>query len=110
MNASGEISNKTKKIKPPGRVLRVENDFVCNTGMLFLTDDSVSSMGYRKIDSHSIYTFPHEPNKDAVIKLYNFKQGTFYKLLDSNTSDCVAYDSFFKIARANRAVFEKHKD
>ena len=49
MNASGEISRFNKKIKPPGRVLKVENDFVCNTGMLFLTDDSVSSMGYRKI-------------------------------------------------------------
>ena len=87
--------------------MRVANDLICNTGMLFLTDESASSMGYRNISNNRVYTFPHEPNKDAVVTLHVFKQGTFYKLLDSTNSDCVAYDSYFTVARANKAIFEK---
>ena len=110
-------SGKIKQIqnKPSiGRIIRFINDDAYNQGMLLLTDESVASMEYKDVGGSQLYMFPYNESSDPNMKitLSVLKQGKTYPLIDSkvpNWGECVSFDSYFKVLRANKAIFEKDK-
>lgn len=47
---------------------------------------------------------------DSKVTLHCLKQGQVYDLLTSEQSPCLAFDSYFRVLQANKAVFMKEKD
>lgn len=79
-----------------------------------MTDESVASMEYKEIGGSKLHMFPYSESNDPNMKvtLSCLKQGETYPLLDSKTpnfGECVSFDSYFKVMRANKVVFEKSK-
>ena len=111
LSPSGTLNRHWKKIDSPGRLLKIANDDIYNTGMLLMTDDAdAASMDYRNVSNCSLYMFPLACEKKATVRLHALKQGTLYELLTSQQNPCLAHDSFFTVMQANRAVFMKEKD
>ena len=86
-----------------------------------MTDSGASSLDYKEINSCKLFTFPLTESKNAIYQLHALKHGEIYLLLDSteklpskepNSSikSCLAFDSYFKVLRANSAVFKVDYD
>lgn len=76
---------------------------------------------YRDFGLNKVYTFPLTESEGATYTLTCLKQGVMYKILSSSeelpNSDpkqskksCLSYDTYFKVLRANAAVFHVDKD
>ena len=53
-----------------------------------------------------LYGFPFKPNEENEVTLYTMKMLKFFKLLSSNESKCVYYDSEFQVIRPQKEAFE----
>ena len=83
--------------------------------MLLLTDESVGSVEYKESGGSKLYMFPYSESDDPNMKvtLSVLKQGETYALLDSTMpkwGECVSFDSYFKVMRANKAILEQDED
>ena len=59
LSPSGTLNKNPKKIDSPGRIIKISNDDVYNTGMLLMTDDvEVASVDYRNVSNCNLYMFP----------------------------------------------------
>lgn len=89
------------------RILKFVDDDAYNTGMMILTDKSAASVDYKEVANCKIFMYPFEPNASSEITLSVLKQGKIYELISGPKFPCLAHDSYFKVMRANLAVFAK---
>ena len=105
----------------PGRIITFKNDDAYNNGLVMLTDEGASCLEYKEVNGCQLFTFPLTETMGTKFTLSVLKQGTIHPLLtseeqlpDTDTNElkksCLAHDTYFKILRTNKAVFEVDKD
>ena len=86
-----------------------------------LTDEGSSCLEYKEVNGCQLFTFPLTETKGTKYTLSALKQGSIHTLLtsdeklpDTDTKElkasCLSFDTYFKVLRANKAVFEVDKD
>ena len=121
LSHEGQLAWRKDLFESPGRILRFSNDEEFNMGVLLLTDSTVKMAEFKKQDGCLLYNFPllREPGEDQTLVLYALKMQKLYPILASQEKDnlpllpvsqCLARDSFFRVLRANRNVFERPLD
>lgn len=86
-----------------------------------LTDEGSSCLEYKEVNGCQLFTFPLTETKGTKYTLSALKQGSIHTLLtsdeklpDTDTKElkasCLSFDTYFKVLRTNKAVFEVDKD
>lgn len=86
-----------------------------------LTDDCSQIDEFKEVEQSKVYNFPLTENANATYTLSCLKLGVMYRMLTSNEElpntdanqnkkSCLAYDTYFKVLKANSAVFIVDKD